>query len=311
MPINQDGHFHLKDLEGRITADLANNLGNLLNRTLTLAINNGLKEVNISGSLEVESAALKEKCEEAFRSFWDEMNHNHYHVALANLWNFISLVNVFFHSQQPWKVAKSNKELFEEIISVVCHSLYSIGVLLWPVMPKKMEELLKHLGHSFDLKNNYEEELRKNIWNKKFVLEKGKEPLFVRPESKIEKESSEEPVENKKVEKTEEINIEEFAKVHLHVGQILECEPLEGSIKLYKMQIDFGKLGKRQIMAGVAKFFKPEELIGKQGVYVLNLKPRKLLGEESQGMMLFAEDDKGNMQMTTVADKVENGTRLS
>jgi methionyl-tRNA synthetase len=307
MPINQDGHFALKDLEGRIGSDLANNLGNLLNRTLTLALSNDLNEVVAPETFEVETLALREKCEEAFRSFWDEMNHNHYHVALSDLWKFISEVNAFFHAQQPWKVVKNNKELFAEIISAVCHSLYAVGVLLWPVMPKKMEELLVALGHKFDLKNNYENELRKNLWNKTFILKKTKEPLFVKPESHL---KNSEPKEED-VQEEEFITIDDLIKVKLIVGTILECEPIKGSNKLYKLQVDLGKLGKRQILAGVAQFFKPEELIGKQGVYVTNLKPRKMMGTESQGMMLFAKDDKGNMRMATVGGIIENGTRLS
>ncbi len=321
MPINQDGMFEIDDLEHRIASDLANNLGNLLNRTITLALNNNLQKVTAPESLETASAALKEKCEEAFRSFWDEMNHYHMHIALSDLWKFISQVNAFFHEQQPWALAKNNKELFEEVIYDVCHSLYAIAIMLWPIMPKKMETLLGSLGETFDLKNNnYEEILRKNIWNKTFVLSKTDEPLFVRPE--IKKDSSVETTadkgalvkmteKNEKKEVSDIISIDDFIKVQLYVGEIMECEPIKGSDKLYKLKVDLGKSGVRQILAGVAKYFKPEDLIGKQGVYVTNLKPRKLMGEESQGMMLFAKDEKGNMQMTTVSGLVENGTRLS
>ena len=305
MAVNQDGKFDLKDLEGRIASDLANNLGNLLQRTISLALKNDLTKVETYNLWEPETAALREKCEEAFRSFWDEMNHYNYHIALAGLWNFISDINAFFHFQQPWLLAKKNKEMFAEVISATCHSLYSVGVMLWPIMPRKMEKMLQHLGYSFDLNNDYEKELRKNEWDKVFNLNEVGEPLFVRPESHIE---PEEKVE-KKIE--EFITIDDFAKVQLHVGKIIECEPLKGSEKLYKLIIDLGKLGKRQILAGVAKFFKPEELIGKLGTFVVNLKPRKILGEESQGMMLFAKDNKGNMQFTTVSGDVELGTRLS
>jgi methionyl-tRNA synthetase len=178
MSVNQDGHFSLNDLQSRIESDLSNNLGNLLNRTVTLAINNGLERVEPVETLEASSAVLKEKCEEAFRSYWDGMTHYQYHVALADLWKFISEVNAYFHTQKPWEVAKTNKELFEEIISSVCHSLYSIGVLLWPVMPKKMEQLLGSIGYKIEIGNNYEAELRKNLWNKTFVLQKGDAPLF-------------------------------------------------------------------------------------------------------------------------------------
>lgn len=315
IPINQDGHFALKDVENRISADLANNLGNLLNRTLTLAINNGLTEVTASETLEPKTAALRERCEEAFRSFWDEMNHYNFHIALADLWKFISEINAFFHDQKPWVLAKENKELFQEVIYATLHSLYSIGVLLWPIMPNKMEELLGAIGHKFDLENNYSDDLRKNIWNKTFVLKKMKTPLFLRAETHVELEPKLEIKESSKQEEQKNnadfITIDDFIKIKLIVGEILECEPVKGSNKLYKLSVDMGEIGKRQILAGVAPFFKPEELLGKQGVYVQNLKPRKLMGLESQGMMLFAKDDNGNMQMTTVAGKVENGTRLS
>jgi len=308
MPITQDGKFSLEDLEGRIASDLANNLGNLLNRTIALASKNDLSKVQAVSAWEVESTALKEKCEEAFRSFWDEMNHYNYHVALGGLWNFISEVNAFFHAQQPWVLAKKNKELFDEVISATCHCLHSIALMLWPIMPNKMEKMLELLGHKFDLNVNYEELLQKNKWDLSFVLTEPEEPLFVRPESRI---VEEEKKEIKEIVKEEFIKIDDFAKVQLHVGTILLCEPVKDSDKLYKMQVDLGKLGKRQILAGVAKYFKPEDLINKQCTIVTNLAPRKMMGEESQGMMLFARDDKGRMDLVAVSKEVENGTRVS
>lgn len=315
MPVSQDGKFDLKDLESRISSDLANNLGNLVNRTITLALKNNLETVPPVESLEVASAYIKDLCEETFRSFCDEMNHYHYHIALSELWLFISKINAFFHEQQPWVLAKKNKELFDEVISVVSHSLYSIALMLWPILPKKMEELLGLLGKEFDLKKNYTEELRKNVWDKTFILKKSDKPLFVRPEThlKNDEETSNVDVKKKSATKKQDeiITIDDFSKVQMLAGTILECEPLKGSEKLYKMQVDLGKFGKRQILAGVAKFFKPEDLIGKQGSFVSNLKPRKLMGEESQGMMLFVKDNKGNMRMVTFSGEIENGTRLS
>jgi len=306
MSVNQDGSFSLQDLENCVTSDLANNLGNLLNRTITLALNNGLEKVAPAETWEAASAALKEKCEEGFRSYWDGMNHYQYHVALSDLLKFISEVNAYFHDQKPWKVAKENKELFSEIISAVCHSLYSIGVMLWPVMPKKMEALLDSLGCSIELGTNYEEALRKNLWNKTFVLKKTDKPLFPRAEEHSKKNNPDNESDNKN-----EITINDFAKVELLAGTVLECETVEGSSKLYKLKVDLGPRGKRTIFAGVAKFYKPEDLVGKQGVFVANLAPRKMMGSESQGMMLFAKDSTGNFEMVTVAGEVENGTRLS
>ena len=108
----------------------------------------------------------------------------------------------------------------------------------------------------------------------------------------------------------ENIGFEDFTKLHLVVGKILSCDPVEDSEKLYKLSVDLGDYGQRQVLAGVAKFFAPEALIGKQGVYVANLEPRKIMGLESQGMMLFAKDSDG-LEMITVSGDVKNGTRVS
>ncbi len=311
MPINQDGHFDIKDLENRIASDLANNLGNLLNRTLTLALNNNFTQVMAPDVLEAKTITLKTRCEEAFRIFSDEMNHYNFHVALSELWKFISDVNAFFHDQKPWALVKQNKELFVEVIYAVLHSLYSIGILLWPVMPKKMEELLTSIGHNFDLNNNYEIDLRSNIWNKKFVLKKLDGQLFIRPEGTVDTNKSDLLKKEETNVVDDFITIDDFAKVKLVVGTILECEPVSGSEKLLKLLVDMGKFGKRQVLSGVAQYFKPQDLVGKQGIYVENLKPRKLMGMESQGMMLFAKDESDKMQMVTVMEKIENGTRIS
>jgi len=310
MSVNQDGMFSLKELEACIASDLANNLGNLLQRTVTLACSNGLEKVVAPDAFEPASEKLKVGLEEAFRSYWDGMNHYQYHVALGDLWRFVSEVNAYFNEQKPWSVAKTDKELFAEIISSTCHCLYSIAVLLWPVMPKKAEEILKTLGHTFDLKKHeYEQEIRANVWDKTFSLTKRDKPLFERPDMDQKKNDKAEKHDVKKND-IDEIVIDDVAKVHLVVGEIKSCEPVEGSSKLYKMSVDCGGYGQRQILAGVQQFFKPEDLIGKQGVYVANLKPRKMMGLESQGMMLFAKDGDG-MKMATVDGGVANGTRLA
>jgi methionyl-tRNA synthetase len=326
MAITQDGNFDLKGLEERISADLANNLGNLLNRTVSLALKNELLSVLPPEKLIGKVKILRDKCEEAYRLYWEEMNKGFFHVALADLWKFISEVNVFFHDQQPWALAKKNNKKFEEVISAACHSLYSIGIMLWPIMPKKMEQLLASIGYKLEIGKNYEEILRKNEWNKTFVLTHQKEPLFVRPKSRLDDSNVQKKEEQQQMTveegkkskngeklsaKSKEISFEDFVKVDLRVGTIKSCESVEGSKKLYKMQIDFGKLGKRQILAGVAKMFSPEQLIDKQGVFVVNLAPRKIMGIESNGMMLMVDNISIGLERVTVSEKVVDGSRLS
>ena len=124
------------------------------------------------------------------------------------------------------------------------------------------------------------------------------------------KEASESVEEKKQAESPDFIKIDDFVKIHLAVGTILQAEEVEKSDKLLKLQVDCGDYGKRQIFAGVKKFYKPEDLVGKQGVFVVNLKPRKMMGSESQGMMLFAEGEDKKLQMVTISGPVPNGTRL-
>ncbi|KKQ32753.1 MAG: Methionyl-tRNA synthetase [candidate division TM6 bacterium GW2011_GWF2_37_49] len=318
MSVAQDGQFDLKDLENTVSSDLANGVGNLLSRTITLALNNGLNQVKAPSAFEPASSALKEKYEETFKIYWDEMNNCVPHLALAELQRFVANVNAYFHSQQPWVLAKQNRELFEEVIYTSCQSLYMISILLWPILPKKMETLLQALGHKFDLSNKNIEELRAAKWNKTFVLSPVSQALFVRPESHADQstEQSEKSVEKESVKpvaaasEQEFIKIDDFAKVQLVVGTIQSCETISGSDKLYKLSVDLGKFGVRQILSGVRQHISAEELIGKQGVVVANLPPRKMMGQESQGMMLFAEDESGNFRLVTVGGVVDSGTRL-
>jgi methionyl-tRNA synthetase len=314
MPVNQDGSFDLKDLEDRISGDLANNLGNLLSRISTLALANGLATVPSPTQLEPASAALKERCEETFRLYWEEMNKYSLHTALAHLWKFISEVNAYVQSQKPWELAKTNKELFGEVIASTGNCLHAIGIMLWPIMPQKMELMLSAIGKTVDTTANYEQALRTNSWNQTFTIIKLKQPLFVRPETHVVAEPATETTTTAAAAtatpESNEIAIEDFAKVELVIGTIEQCEAVPNSEKLLKLQVNLGAVGKRQILSGVAQAFKPEDLVGKQGVFITNLKPRKMMGLMSHGMMLFASDTQGALQPVSPLASVQNGARV-
>ncbi len=310
FPVMHDGQFDVKNLEEHVAADLSNNLGNLLSRTVALALNNGLSEVKPPKDLETATIVLREKCAEMYRFYWEEMNKGLFHIALAEAWKHLSAVNAYFQEFKPWILCKSNREMFEEVIYAACHSLNTVAILLWPVMPNKMEHLLTTLGQTFKKNFNYDHELRENAFAKTYALTKLNEPLFIRPVV-ITEEKPAAALPEKPIETVPTIVIDDFAKIELLVGTVTSCKSVTGSEKLYKLQVDLGAQGQRQILSGVAQYFKPEDLIGKQGVYVANLAPRKMMGLESRGMMLFAKDDKGNMRMVTVGGPVENGTRVS
>lgn len=308
MAITHDGEFGIDDLEQKISSDLADDLGNLLNRMVTLAQKYNLNQITPS---EAWSSSARELYEESLamnNEFQVHMDEFMFHMALARLWRFINQVNAYFHAQEPWKVAQKDPEKFKEIISATAHALHTIALLLWPVMPQKMEQLMESLGVELDLKKNNIEPLAHDNWNKTFMFKKI-ENLFVKPAQ-----VSNDITVPAKQEATpvidESITIDEFAKVNLMVGTIEECQEIEQSDKLYKMQVNFGALGIRQILSGVRKHFKIEDLKGKQAVFVVNLKPRKMLGLESQGMMLTVENADKKFSILSPQIQVPNGTKL-
>jgi len=307
IAINQDGDFRIEDLEQRISSDLANDLGNLLNRMVSLAEKNSAMIIDPIASWSSESTKLRDESLNLLSDFQTYMSDYQFHMALACLWKFINKVNAFFHSQEPWKLAKCDRDAFLQVLAATANSLKIVAVLLWPVMPKKMEKLLSSLGLSFKIDKNLVEDLSLGNWNQKFILQKI-ETLFAKPEEN----KVVEPTKKKEVKKeaSDFIKIDDFAKVHLVVGTIEQAEDVSDSNKLLKLQVNCGKYGNRQVFAGIKKFYSIDDLIGKQGVFVVNLKPRKIMGQESQGMMLFAEGEDKMLQMTTVSAVVPNGTRL-
>lgn len=305
IAVTHDSPFSIEDLEQHITSDLANDLGNLLNRMVSLAIKNNQHMINPPKSWSVASSALHDGALTMIADVQKALDEYLFHLALQRVWKFINEVNSFFHSSEPWKLLKTDPVAFSEILSATCHSLRTISYVLWPIMPEKMQSMLGALGTPLAFSGNAVEQLKKEKWDKKFMLTEIA-PLFQKPELEIKKETVQEPA----VVDQHYIGIEDFARVQLVVGTIEQCEPIEQSDKLYKLIVDFGAVGKRQILSGVRKFFVPADLIGKQAIFVLNLKPRKMMGLESQGMMLLAEDKTGKLQFTTVAAPVPNGTSL-
>lgn len=315
MAINSDGDFSIADLEQRISSDLANDLGNLLNRMLLLASKYELREITHSVIWSPASVDLRDESWIMLEEYEAYMNDGYFHLALAQLWKFINKVNSYFHAHEPWKLAQSDRQKFMEIISATAHSLQTIAVLLWPIMPTKMELLLESLGALDSLKNNSLEHLELGIWTKNFTL-MTIPTLFEKP---AEKEIKQEPESQNKIIKKQEdtrmseqsyITIDDLVKVDLRVGTIEQAEEVPGSDKLLKLQVNLGSLGIKQIFSGVKKFYSPQDLIGKQGTFVTNLAPRKMMGMISEGMMLFTEKEDGTLSMVTVDALVPNGSRL-
>jgi methionyl-tRNA synthetase len=307
MPINQDGEFSIKDLEERITADLANDLGNLLNRILKLAQKYDIAYINAPKLWDPEALELRDASWDMLEQFTCHMNELHVHLALGVLWKFINKVNAYFHAKEPWKQAAKDRDAFNVTLSASCHGLRTIAILAWPVMPRKMTELLMALGTSYKPSEKTIEELNLNVWNHRFELVQVA-PLFHKPEI-VEEEKKTEELTQEEVAMSY-IDINDLTKVELVVGTILSCSEVKGSSKLYCLEVDCGSYGTRQILSGVRASFTPEDLINKQATFVLNLKPRAMMGMESHGMMLVAENATGKVELMMPEKSVPNGTRL-
>ncbi len=309
IPVNQDGDFSIADVENRIEADLANDLGNLLNRMIMLAHKCDASTVKPCTAWSAEVVALRDECYNTIQDFTQTMNEYMFHHALARVWRYIHTVNAYFHGKEPWKLAKTDNKAFVEVLSATCHSLYVIAVLLWPVMPHKMEELLAALGISFDINKDTLEYVTNQSWDMTFVLHKTDKPLFEKPEKNTE-DTMQQPATQETTQQENYITIDDVVKVEIHVGTISACTDVEGSDKLVKMTVNLGEKGIRTILAGIKKSHAPAELVGKRGIFITNLKPRKMAGHESQGMMLVAEDENGKVQLMQTPAGVADGTRL-
>lgn len=309
MATTQDSEFSLGDLEQRANSDLANDLGNLLNRVSTLALKFNLETIKPETNLSQASIELQNIFFETLKEFKHEMQEYYFYRALGVLWKFIAKVNSYFHTQEPWKLAPTNPDLFKEVIYTTCYSLYSIAILAKPVMPEKMGSLLSSLGIEFKEEFDWISELEKTKWEKTFKISKI-DNLFNKYDAKEDK-MQEEKLTEQIAPTIPQIQIEDLLKVTLAVGQIKQVEIIEKSDKLYKLQVDFGIMGTRQVLSGIRKSYEICELLEKQAVFVVNLAPRKMMGLESHGMILTAagNDDKVKI-IAPQGSNVTNGTIL-
>ncbi|RKX41152.1 MAG: methionine--tRNA ligase [Thermotogae bacterium] len=301
----KDGDFSEENLVKRLNADLANDYGNLLHRTTAMVKKHFNSKVPKPGALQSVDNWLLERYDDTLKDFISLMDSYRLTEALEKVWAFIADVNKYFDETKPWVLAKEgNMKRLGTVLYNTLEALLKVSLMVLPIMPDTSREVLKRIGFH---ENENREHLE--IWG---ILKSGSpvahgKPLF----EKIDLEKFEKVVRTVSVEKgANVITIEDFSKVDLRVAKILMAERIPKSKKLIRLEIDLGGLGKRQIVAGIAEFYKPEDLVGKLIVVVANLKPAKLMGYESQGMLLAAQfgDD---LKLITIDGDITPGAKVS
>jgi len=280
MVFGLDSDFSEEALVRRLNADLANDFGNLVSRSMTMAVNYFEGLLPAPGTLEEADISLKDAALKVIEDYKDMMKEFAFHKALTTVWELIGRANKYIDTMKPWEMAKSNRDRLGTVLNAITEVIKIISVLLWPVMPQTAEKIQDQLGLGIvglelDLASLKE-------WGRiKQVRPMSKAPpLF--PRVKREKEE-------KVKEKMELINLADFQRLDLRVGLIREAEPIPGSKKLLKLIVDIGE--ERTIVAGLATDYQVDELRNKQVIVLANLKAVKLMGVESQGMILAAEDE--------------------
>lgn len=327
LPFGSDGVFSPESFIERTNFDLANDLGNLLNRTISM-INKYFDGIIPTENLQPTEfdASLKEQAESVRIKYEESMEKMQFSVVLADLWTLVSRTNKYIDETQPWVLAKeeSDKPKLGAVMRNLAESLHQIAVMLQPFMTTTPKRMIDQLGLddkflAWDTIATFGNTIPANIK----VVEKGI-PIFPRLENEVEityireemrgsvKTPQDEEI--KKVEKTEEnpeipeITIDDFMKVDLRVATVTACETVPKADKLLKLQVDLG-YEQRQVVSGIAKFYTPDDLIGQKVIVVANLKPVKLRGEISQGMILAGEKD-GILKLASVDPKLENGAKV-
>ncbi len=316
IPLGADGNFSYEALIGRINSDLANDLGNLCNRVVKMIDSYFEGAIPESAGIESRDEELIRFTKETVKLYRASFDKLQLSKALENVWELISVCNKYIVANEPWSLAKdpSKRERLATVLYNSAEALRVTCALLSPIVPDGVTAILRQLGLSTSSEEQTAADL--NWGGLQAGLKLGAiEAVYPRIDKneflRATQGESAQPAPAPRAEpepESEKISIEDFARVEMRVGKILEAERVPKSSKLLRLQVDIGS-ETRQVVAGIGKEYEPESLVDRLVVVVTNLEPARLMGVESNGMIVAASVD-GRPVLTTFTEPVEVGARL-